>query len=269
MLNQRSLSLALAAAGLLGLVACGTAPNPTESANNSTATPETSATHHTTPASATGADSDVDYMTKLGLMKGHLLVARELLDQQKPDQAEPHIGHPVEEIYADVESQLQARNVKEFKSTLVKLHDEVKAGAKDTSQVQADFAQVEQALNAAMQAVPADKSQSPQFVLQVIDGLLDTANAEYAAAIASDKIAEAIEYQDSRGFVLYAQDLYKQVADDLEKTAPQAQQTISKSLDELATAWPSAIPPEKPAKTPDEVSQLIQTIEQETQSVVK
>jgi hypothetical protein len=62
-----------------------------------------------------GEAKDVDYMTKLALMKGHMMVAQELLDLQKPEQAEPHIGHPVEEIYADVEDQLSERNVKPFK----------------------------------------------------------------------------------------------------------------------------------------------------------
>ena len=57
----------------------------------------------------TGEAKDVDYMVKLGLMKGHMYVAKELLDLNKPDQAEPHIGHPVEEIYADVEEQLKER----------------------------------------------------------------------------------------------------------------------------------------------------------------
>jgi len=85
----------------------------------------------------TGEAKDVDYMTKLGLMKGHLIVAKELLDQGKPDQAEPHIGHPVEEIYADVEDQLNERKIPEFKTTLIKLQDLVKAGAKDPAQVNA------------------------------------------------------------------------------------------------------------------------------------
>ena len=40
----------------------------------------------------TGEAKDLDYMVKLGLMKGHMMVARELLDLKKPDQAEPHIG---------------------------------------------------------------------------------------------------------------------------------------------------------------------------------
>jgi len=38
--------------------------------------------------------------------------------------------------------------------------------------------------------------------------MLKTAE-EYKAAIANNKFVELIEYQDSRGFVLYAEDLYK------------------------------------------------------------
>ena len=67
----------------------------------------------------TGVAKDTDYMVKLGLMKGHLFVAKELLDLKKPKDAEPHIGHPVEEIYTDVADQLNERKVKEFKTTLI------------------------------------------------------------------------------------------------------------------------------------------------------
>nr|MBA3924250.1 helix-hairpin-helix domain-containing protein [Nostocaceae cyanobacterium] len=40
----------------------------------------------------TGEAKDADYMVKLGLMKGHLLVAKELLDMKRPAEALPHIG---------------------------------------------------------------------------------------------------------------------------------------------------------------------------------
>jgi len=39
--------------------------------------------------------------------------------------------------------------------------------------------------------------------------MLKTAAEEYKAAIANNKFVELIEYQDSRGFVLCAEDLYK------------------------------------------------------------
>ena len=217
----------------------------------------------------TGEAKDVDYMTKLGLMKGHLLVAKELLDLQKPDQAEPHIGHPVEEIYADVEDQLSERNVKEFKTTLIRFQDLVRAGAKDSAKVSSEFKTSMQAVDEAIATLPATQRQSPAFVLQVINGLLDTANAEYGAAIANGKITQAIEYQDSRGFVVYANELYKDIAPQVEKQSPDTHKAIQQTMAELATVWPAPLPPAAAVKTPTQVSQLIKTVETDTRKAAK
>ncbi|GBE90880.1 DNA uptake protein [Nostoc cycadae WK-1] len=215
----------------------------------------------------TGEAKDVDYMTKLGLMKGHLLVAQELLDKNLPKQAEPHIGHPVEEIYVDVEEQLNERKVKEFKTTLVGLQDLVKSNPKN-AKVKTDFTASVQSVDGAIAVLPEAQRTKPGFVLQVINELLDSANSEYGAAIADGKIAAAIEYQDSRGFVLYANDLYKGISSQVAQDSPDAHKAIETSLSELTKVWPSAIPPAKPVKTPVEVTQLIKTIEQNSQKVI-
>lgn len=214
----------------------------------------------------TGEAKDVDYMTKLGLMKGHLMVAKELLEQGKPKEAEPHIGHPVEEIYVDVEDQLNQRNVKEFKTTLIRFQDLVKSKPKDPK-IATEFDTSMQAVDTAIVGIPAAQRQSPQFVLQVINGLLDAANAEYGAAIANGKIAAAIEYQDSRGFVNYANTLYQGISEQMAKAHPEAHQAIEASMTELTKAWPSVVPPAAPVKTPEQVSQLVKTIEQNAQKV--
>ncbi len=217
----------------------------------------------------TGEAKDVDYMTKLGLMKGHLLVAGELLALQKPDQAEPHIGHPVEEIYADVEDQLTERNVKEFKTTLIALQDRVRAGAKDMAKVNTEFKTSMQAVDNAIAALPAEQRQSSRFVLQVINGLLDTANSEYGAAIANGKITQVIEYQDSRGFVEYANQLYKGIAPQLAKENAVVNQAIQETMAQLTKIWPAPVPPATPVKMPEQVAQLIKTIEMNTQKMLK
>ena len=209
----------------------------------------------------TGEAKDLDYMVKLGLMKGHMMVARELLDLKKPDQAEPHIGHPVEEIYADVEEQLKERKVTEFKSTLTKLQDMVKAGAKDPVKTDEQFKLSLAAIDGAIAMLPEKQRKDEKFVLQVITGLLDTAGAEYDAAIADNKIKEAIEYQDSRGFVMYSQELYKAIAPKVTAKSTDANQKISKALTEVALAWPSAIPPAAPVKPVEDVTKLIKSIE--------
>ncbi len=71
-------------------------------------------------------NEDKEYLTSLGLMKGHLMVAQQLIAEGKYEQAEPHIGHPVEELYGDIEPQLSKRNVTDFKTTLNQLHDSIK-----------------------------------------------------------------------------------------------------------------------------------------------
>jgi hypothetical protein len=214
----------------------------------------------------TGEAKDVDYLTKLGLMKGHLLVAKELLDLQKPEQAEPHIGHPVEEIYVDVEDQLKERQVKEFKTSLISLQDLLKSKPKD-AQVKTNFDVAMQAVDGAIQKLPETQRQSPAFILKAIASLLDAANSEYGAAVSNGKITAAIEYQDSRGFVLYADALYQSISEKMVKEYPAVHKGISESMTQLKTTWPAPIPPNAPVKTPEQVSKLIQTIEKNTQEV--
>lgn len=216
----------------------------------------------------TGVAKDTDYMVKLGLMKGHLFVAKELLDLNKPKDAEPHIGHPVEEIYTDVADQLNERKVKEFKTTLITLDDLVKAGAKDNAKVSTNFKASMTSIDSAIAALPATQRQSPDFILQVINGLLDTANSEYGAAIADGKIKAAIEYQDSRGFVTYADMLYQGISATMTKDHLDIHKTVTETMKQLKTAWPAVIPPVAPIKTPAQVSQLVKTIEQSTQKIL-
>jgi hypothetical protein len=215
-----------------------------------------------------GVEKDADYMVKLGLMKGHLFVAKELLDLNKPKDAEPHIGHPVEEIYTDVADQLNERKVKEFKTALITLEDLVKAGAKDNNKVTSNFKESMVAIDGAIAALPETQRKSPAFVLQVINGLLDTANSEYGASITDGKIKAAIEYQDSRGFIAYTNILYKGIEATMAKEHPDAHKTISENLKQLTTVWPAAIPPATPVKTPAEVGKLVTAIEQSTQKVI-
>ncbi|HYW21337.1 MAG TPA: helix-hairpin-helix domain-containing protein [Nodularia sp. (in: cyanobacteria)] len=214
----------------------------------------------------TGEAKDVDYMTKLSLMKGHLLVAKELLAKDQPKQAEPHIGHPVEEIYVDVEEQLNERKVKEFKTTLVSLQNFVKSNPKD-AKVNSDLKSSMQAIDGAIATLPAEQRSQPGFVLQVINELLDAANAEYGAAIANGKITAPIEYQDSRGFVVYANELYQGISSQVASANAEADAAIKASLIELTKAWPSVIPPATAAKTSEDVTKLVTTIAENSQKI--
>ncbi len=91
--------------------------------------------------------------------------------------------------------------------------------------------------------------------------MLKNAAAEYEAAIINNQFVEVVEYQDSRGFVLYADELYQTVAEEKSATDPQGHQTITDSLTELKTAWPSIETPDAPIKEPSEVYGLVSQIE--------
>lgn len=204
-------------------------------------------------------EQDIHFMAALGLMQGHLLVGKELLDQGTPDQAEPHLGHPINELYSEVEAQLAQHNAADFKEPFIELYDTARYAPGDTkvaTSYDSSIQQIKQAINTLSQ----EKRQSPDFVLAVIGEILDVADIEYRAGIANGKIVEIIEYQDSRGFVMMAQTLYETIATQVEQTAPEAHAAISTSLAELQTAWPSVNGPESIVMTPDQVSEKVAKI---------
>lgn len=215
----------------------------------------------------TGAAKDVDYSTKLALMKGHMLVAGELLALGQPTQAEPHLGHPVEEIYVDIQEQLPERRVADFKDPLMHVQDLVKSKPTDP-QVQTAYKAALAAIDQAIAAIPASQQQSPVFVMQVINGLLETASSEYTAAISGGKVKEAIEYQDSRGFVLEAQRLYQAAQSQLKTDSAQSAE-LKQAFTALQKAWPAPIPPATPVLTPDQVAAQVKQIEKVSTAIAK
>jgi hypothetical protein len=194
-------------------------------------------------------ERDIEYLTILGLMKGHLIVAKELLALGQPEKAEPHIGHPVEELYEVLKPHLEERTIPEFKSSLQKLHQLVKYKPNDPN-LNTYYSEVIKGIDTAIKSVSSTKSQSPDFIMALIRELLVVADEEYSAAIANGKIVEEIEYQDAMGFVLYAEMLYKTIEDQV---SPQLGETLA----ELKKAWPTVLPPTQVVKTPEEVSELI------------
>ena len=87
----------------------------------------------------------------------------------------------------------------------------------------------------------------PATTAAVVREIVKVAASEYDASIADGAIVETIEYQDSRGFVLYAGELLK--ASLGPGTGPEAIALlvpIQRRLTALAKAWPSLQPPAKP-----------------------
>src|SRR5579885_738650 len=60
------------------------------------------------------ASDDVDFLFRLGMLEGHLLVGHELLKANQAALALPHFGHPVRELYDDIADYLAARKFPAF-----------------------------------------------------------------------------------------------------------------------------------------------------------
>ena len=205
----------------------------------------------------TTATDDASYMTGLALMKGHLMTAEELLDRGEVAAAEPHIGHPAEELYGTIVDRAAALGVAPFETQLQRAWDVVKTAPK-SPEMNAQLKAVNETIDGAIAAIPAAKRESPEFVMGTVVQVLRTAAAEYEAAIVDGKFVEPIEYQDSRGFVRYATELFTAIADEV---PPPKREKVEAALQELKTAWPEPMPPDAPVLEPGEVSALVSKIE--------
>ncbi|MEA5441112.1 hypothetical protein [Cyanobium gracile] len=192
------------------------------------------------------AASDTAYLAVLGQMRGHLIVAVELMQEGNVAQAEKHIGHPVEELYGSVEPDLERRRVKPFKESLTALLELIQASP-GSSETRKAYQSAVAAIDAAMLGVPETVRRDPTTTAAVVREIVKVAASEYDASMADGAIVETIEYQDSRGFVLYAGELL--TASLGPGTGPEAMALlvpIQRRLTALSKAWPSLKPPSRP-----------------------
>ena len=209
---------------------------------------------HTTPATpdsggeqggergaTAAAPPDEAFLLQLLLIKGHLRVGRELVDQGLWIDALPHFLHPIEEIYKELAPALAERKVAPFDKDLAALAALVKA-RNEAGGVLAAHAAVLAKIEGATGALPADTRTRPAFVFAVAERLLDVAVSEYKAALEGERVANPVEYQDSRGFVWAAEELVMSLAPALKAKDAQAFAALETSFAALRRAWPAVVP---------------------------
>ncbi|MFN6478892.1 hypothetical protein [Nostoc sp. DedQUE07] len=205
--------------------------------------------------------TELSYLVALGLMKGHLSVANDLLEQGTPEQAEPHLGHPIEELYAQIEEQLYRYQRREFRSTLESLH-ELSKHAPASPEIKIKYDSSIASIKTAVDSIPLEKRQSPMFVMDAISEILQTAVDEYKSAVVDNRIAALIEYQDARGFIGYVKELYGTISKNINQQFPATHTAINSNLDQLLKkAFRSVNPPVK-IMEPEEVSKIVKTIQE-------
>lgn len=199
------------------------------------------------------------FFRNLQLMRGHLLVGDQLVQDGRWAEALPHFRHPEKEHYAAVKADLKTFDVPPFLDALKAAEKAVKARNKDA------YASAKAALDerfaAAERSVRAKQANWPAFVAETALELINVSTEEYGHSLKGGRIANAVEYQDSRGFVFQTERLLDSAGEDLGRKDAEALQAARAALAELKQAWPSAMPPERPAKELGQVLALASRVE--------
>ena len=208
----------------LGLWSCGEAVSPTA--------PE-APTAEEAPVEVQAALSDKEYLVRLGLMRGHLLVGHELYGLNALDAARSHSKHPTDELYAGMEREFAARGATGFGDELT-AHALASLGD-DPAAVSAAY----ETLTAMIARAEAVVDVSPITTVDVIVELLREAAFEYGVGIVDGKLSNAHEYQDAYGFTQIALSWAKRA------TPHEVFDPIIERINALSDMWPELVPPEE------------------------
>ncbi|MDE0063565.1 MAG: hypothetical protein OXP09_20310 [Gammaproteobacteria bacterium] len=192
-------------------------------------------------AAAAGAGlttDDAAYLTRLGLIRGHLAVGYALYQRDLPLLSETHMKHPREEIYASVVPAFDARGCDGFASDLTSLTEAVTARV-----THEEVAVVYEGLtaNIARCELAADTN-DPAVVAKVIENLLRTAGVEYQIGVVDGAINNLHEYQDAWGFTQVAGSWARSTAFTDRASAAAVAAQLQDIIAGLEGLWPSLNP---------------------------
>ena len=180
------------------------------------------------------------------MIRGHLLVGGEPIEAGRWADALPHFLHPEEEIYASLRDNLKTFSIAPFQVALKSLSQTVKAKNKE-AYVRARTT-LEERLAAAEMAVKAKEENGTYFVLETALEVLQQAADEYAEAVEKGRIANVVEYQDARGFVMEVDRLVGTVMSAATAKNAEAAKAIQANLSDLKAVFPSVTPPKQAVK---------------------
>jgi hypothetical protein len=147
-----------------------------------------------------GASADTDFLFRLGMMEGHLMVGHELVKAHQVQLALPHYGHPVKELYEDIAPYLKAKKFAGFDKELIAL-EAATTGAPDAPATETKYQTVIATIHKARNLAPAPLRASLPQMIKICADTVDAASGEYGEALEQDKIASPVEYHDSRGYL--------------------------------------------------------------------
>ncbi|MCW3475981.1 hypothetical protein [Limobrevibacterium gyesilva] len=192
------------------------------------------------------APDATDFLFRLGMLEGHLIIGHDLLRAGQPALALPHFGHPVRELYDDLEPFIAANRIPPFEAQLIQLEAAV-AKAPASPETEVLFQAMIATVHKARLTTPAALRDSIPEMIRICSDTVDAAAGEYGQALNRGRIDSMVEYHDSRGYLSYvAQEL-----DRLQARAadPAGQGLLTKFRGVLAKAqW--IVVPLLPGSTP-------------------
>lgn len=210
-------------------------------------------------------DADARLYRDLELMRGHLLIAGELVAGDHWIDAVPHVFHPIEEIYDGMKGEIEKRSLPGFLTELKVLAQTIKAKQKDA--YVAALQAVNTKLNAIEQNIKASKAPWNVTVKAALISVLKTAAEEYGNAVKDGKIAEAVEYQDSRGFIWRADAMLKDGALTKNTANTATLAAAAEALAKLKSVWPAPIPPDAAVASAESVAADIEKLAKSLEAI--
>lgn len=204
-------------------------------------------------------DTRIRFYRDIELMRGHLLVGRQLIELELWDEALPHFLHPTEELYALMEKYIKLHRIQPFNRELQALAQAVKAKRKGAYEQALKV--VDRRLDAALAVAKKFMTPVRNFTVRSAIEVLRVAQSEYETSMEGGKFVKPVEYQDSRGFVWQAERMFEGSAAELARIDKDALAQIRTILAKLKTAWPAPMPPSQPVLDVGTISALISDIE--------
>lgn len=181
--------------------------------------------------------ADQGFVTQLLLMRGHLNACMELQEVGVPDEAAAHCSHPIDELYGDLSLQLDERGLPGFAAQLNSVVDALRSNRTEAEFLAAADAAAA-AIDGAIAALEPGARSAPDFTLGVVTGLLRATESDYEASLADGRVANLIEYQDSRAFLEEARRLVDDARQPLESRDAEAFSGLQQELDRLTELLP-------------------------------
>ena len=185
---------------------------------------------------------DDQYLTHIGLVKGHLYVGVELYKKEYFENAKRHMKHPKSELYAGLIPTFKAKNANGFANELETLALSVENNeALDI--VSMNYKNLLDVINLNEKYVDS-KSNTFENKVLLVKSLLEIAAEEYAIGIVDGNIENKFEYQDALGFTTVAKSILNK-ATLLSEAEDEKRNKIIGIIDSLSSLWPSLVPTEK------------------------